>query len=408
MKDKSNILDSYFKTAKNEKLGISLKDIGLLVTKAAAVGVVAGSSVAQASIIKQGLFNLKYLLISGTAITTTVVTVAVYTANTKANDNNNNESAIAAIIDEPTVIEDTIPKTLLEEQNNGPMDCYVMGCDKETQVYSQLAEPSSERMLAYTATGNADTLLISEIKATEIVDMIKHPSISSELAENIEKRRKTPRNKFQKLQLDIEPYFRFFYLYENNITIANSTNKTVYNEVSGLIYNNRKWAKTRIKRKYGFVDSQGNEIVETKYDKIFPFSKRDNYWAKVLLNQKYGFINVKGQLIVEPRYNKIYPFSESREAWAKVKVNKRFGFINNKGDEIVSCIYDKIFSFDVYQKGWAKVKLNGRYGFIDNKGKLVVPVVYSEIGYFDEITEGYMRVKKGDVVLFIDKHGTKL
>lgn len=67
----------------------------------------------------------------------------------------------------------------------------------------------------------------------------------------------------------------------------------------------------------GFIDSKGKEIVPTKYLNIFPFGEYKENWAKVMINDPldgslYGFINSDGNEIVKPIYRAIYIDDEKR------------------------------------------------------------------------------------------------
>jgi hypothetical protein len=70
-----------------------------------------------------------------------------------------------------------------------------------------------------------------------------------------------------------------------------------------------------------------------KYDAILSFS---NGFYIVKLNKKYGFINTNGNEISKIIYDNVYDFENG---FAKVKLNDKWGVINEHCDEIIEIKY---------------------------------------------------------------------
>tara|TARA_B110000238_G_C16090209_1_gene423466 strand:+ start:1100 stop:1414 length:315 start_codon:yes stop_codon:yes gene_type:complete len=60
---------------------------------------------------------------------------------------------------------------------------------------------------------------------------------------------------------------------------------------------------------YGFIDSNGTEIVAPKYDEIFTFGVYQNDLALVQKDGLYGFINTEGVEVI-PAKNKEIPVNK--------------------------------------------------------------------------------------------------
>lgn len=119
--------------------------------------------------------------------------------------------------------------------------------------------------------------------------------------------------------------------------------------------------KNALDRKYGYVDKNGNVIVEPTYSKAFDFSEG---LAAVKINEKYGFIDKTGKLVIEAKYD--YVYDSFQEGLAAVRLDGYYGYINKSGETVIPFIYDSAYSF---KKGKAEVYKDGRYFKIDKTGK---------------------------------------
>ncbi len=213
--------------------------------------------------------------------------------------------------------------------------------------------------------------------------------------------------------------------------------------------------------KWGFVDSNGNTVVDCVYEKVGDFSEN---LAPVYDGEKWGYIDTNGNVVIGFKYSAAESFSEGLAAvyngrnWGfidasgnvvidfdydgrgdcvdgrvAVKKGNNWGFVDKNGDEVIKCEYELIGNFS---QGYAKVQSGGKWGFIDTRGKVVVDIkyddawgfagglagvkqgelwgyinkrgdvviepVYAEVG---EFSDGYALVKKGDLYGYINKKG---
>lgn len=127
-----------------------------------------------------------------------------------------------------------------------------------------------------------------------------------------------------------------------------------------------------------------------------------NGLIKVDVNNKYGFINTEGNEVVPCIYDDAYNF---QDGFALVMVNRKFGFVNTEGDEVVPCKYDYLNIRDLFTYGYANVRLNGNYGIVTTTGKEIVPCAYDQIYW---IQEKLFKVELNDKYGLFDSSGKEL
>ena len=111
-------------------------------------------------------------------------------------------------------------------------------------------------------------------------------------------------------------------------------------------------------------DAQASEDWRKKYDYVRDFHEG---FARVELNDKWGFVNTEGVEVVKVKYHEVDDFSEG---FAGVKLDGKWGFVNTEGKEVVKVKYDWVYYF---HDGFAIVELNGKEGFVNTKGEEVLP-----------------------------------
>ncbi|WP_028308356.1 WG repeat-containing protein [Desulfitibacter alkalitolerans] len=152
--------------------------------------------------------------------------------------------------------------------------------------------------------------------------------------------------------------------------------------------------------KYGYVDENGNTVIEHQFDYSTDFY--DGYaivgfgkWTdSIHFDGKYGLIDLEGNEVTEVKYD----FITAHEAdFIKYKLfivreGEKWGVLHQSGVEVVKPIYD---SMQYYRGGAALVLRDGRYGFIDINGQEIIPVIFS---YADYLNDDLIVVLKGDYV----------
>lgn len=105
-------------------------------------------------------------------------------------------------------------------------------------------------------------------------------------------------------------------------------------------------------------------------------------------NEKWGYIDKNGQVMVDMQYDYAYPFSNDRARVFKGTVSKTgvpdegfYGFINRSGSLVIPAIYEHASDFNRF--GLAAVSKNGKYGIINTDGKSIIDFTYDHITYSD-------------------------
>jgi hypothetical protein len=130
-------------------------------------------------------------------------------------------------------------------------------------------------------------------------------------------------------------------------------------------------------RKYGLIDTSGNQITYFIFSAICPFN--DGLAAVKGGNNLWGFINIDGLLVIPCTYLEVGDFSEGL---APVVVEEEgWGYINKDGRMCIKPIYDYAQSFS---EGLAVIFLNGKGGYIDRNGKNIILPIYTKCNSFFE------------------------
>jgi hypothetical protein len=100
----------------------------------------------------------------------------------------------------------------------------------------------------------------------------------------------------------------------------------------GHFFEGRAWVG--LNNKYGFVDTEGNEVIPLKYDGVGHFQEGR---AKVILNDKYGFVDTECNEVIPPKYDWVDSFYEGRVVIHLIIKGKRIeGEVDLNGKEYFS------------------------------------------------------------------------
>jgi len=138
--------------------------------------------------------------------------------------------------------------------------------------------------------------------------------------------------------------------------------------------------------KYGFIDKNGNQVIECIYEDFNDSVLTDGFdldtteFAAAKKDGKWGFIDKTGILVIAAEYEEVRGFGKHK--LAPVKKDGKWGFVDKTGTMVVSPEYDSTYSFN--ENGVALVKKGGKCGFIDETGKMVIPLEYEDVYSFGE------------------------
>jgi len=125
-------------------------------------------------------------------------------------------------------------------------------------------------------------------------------------------------------------------------------------------------------------------------------------------DKKWGFIDREGNVVIDFQFDKALYFSEGAAAVEKkVEKKKRWGFIDRGGRVLIDFQFEKARSFS---EGVAAVQSSARpfkWGFIDKEGNLVIDYEFEDVwsfseglaavatekGFFSDTLWGYIKLK---------------
>ena len=150
--------------------------------------------------------------------------------------------------------------------------------------------------------------------------------------------------------------------------------------------------------KFGFIDKQGNVVIEPKFDNIIGNFEASLHPVMVGKwdNHKWGYIDRKGEFVINPQFDFADAFSEGL---ASVRINRKYGFIDKTGRIVIKPEFDYVNDFS---EGLAAVKIQNKWGYINRFGKLVLPSKYDYAPYFEE---GLALVKLKEKTFYINRGG---
>lgn len=152
-----------------------------------------------------------------------------------------------------------------------------------------------------------------------------------------------------------------------------------------------------VDKKVGFVDRQGNMVIEPQYDDSWGFYEGV---ASVEVDGSYGFIDTMGKMIIQPTYEYATSFSDGLCA---VMVDSKWGYIDRSGKMVIAPQY---VDASYFTDGTAIVANEDyRYGCIDRKGNAVIPLEYDEIEFIDNVVA---RALVGNKKILVDISGNKI
>lgn len=178
--------------------------------------------------------------------------------------------------------------------------------------------------------------------------------------------------------------YKELYIFKNNLIIYSNDAES---EV--VIYKNKSFYSTKyqyipdddnenakifqLKRgeKFGYIDQDGEFIVEFEYIKIKRYSRKFLLIYKE--ENKIGLMNSEtGQIIIDPIYEKI---EISQNDVAKVLLRENWYFIGIYDELNTIKFFDYIFKF---QNFW-KIKIGNKYGIITKNGSIILSIKWDDI-----------------------------
>jgi hypothetical protein len=162
-----------------------------------------------------------------------------------------------------------------------------------------------------------------------------------------------------------------------------------------LLFCNEGLCKVRKDGKFGYIDTKGDEVIPGKFDNARLFV---NGMAAVAVGNQWGFIDKTGHYIINPQYDDVGDFLGDVAA---AKSQYKWGYIDTTGKFKVQPTFDAL-SRSSFADGLAAARMGGRIGYIDSHGKFVIPPTFEEAGDF---SEGLAQVRLGSKWGYINDSG---
>lgn len=142
--------------------------------------------------------------------------------------------------------------------------------------------------------------------------------------------------------------------------------------------------------KWGFIDKDGNMVIDYQYDDANDFS---DGLVRVVKDNKYGFIDKNNNIIIEinREYETYFTGMDFSEGLALTDEDGKDIYIDTTGKKVFE-LEDGVCSYG-FNEGLAKVEKNDMIGYINKNGKLVVNYKYNSGSDF---SDGLAKVYKDD------------
>ncbi len=154
--------------------------------------------------------------------------------------------------------------------------------------------------------------------------------------------------------------------------------------------------------KYGFVNPEGELLIDLKYDEVTPFK---NGLARVLINNLAGLINSKGDIILDCLFDQLYWVDKNVFVLGK---NHKFFLYNSDQLKVISNAYDyinwlgnELFEISLNDS----VRYESKKGLMNFTGNVIHEPEFIE---FSKLTNGYAVVKKNNQYAIMNALGQLL
>ena len=163
-----------------------------------------------------------------------------------------------------------------------------------------------------------------------------------------------------------------------------------------LKYAQRKIIPYKSNGLFGFMDYEGNSVIEPAYDYLGFYNEG---LAVAVKNGKYGYIDKGNNVVIDFQYESGSDFENGR---AIVGLNEKLGVINRAGFTVLPISFEDLGTFS---EGLIYAKKDSMYGYYDNTGFQRLEERYKEAFSF---TNGLAKVQIGNNQSFIDIYGTEI
>jgi len=139
------------------------------------------------------------------------------------------------------------------------------------------------------------------------------------------------------------------------------------------------------RKSYFFIDAKGEELKTEEAVYILKSAMGfgtfgfDDGMTPVRVGKKWGYMSIDGKMAVAPKYDNISRFDGGT---AVVRTAKHFVLVNKTGEETEIDV-PGVIDVKQFSEGLAPVRAaNDQFGFIDPSGKIAIEAKFKAVGYF--------------------------
>lgn len=154
----------------------------------------------------------------------------------------------------------------------------------------------------------------------------------------------------------------------------------------------RVWEDGEQRERWGMIDASGKVVVPVRYSAI---ADTFSYfgWRPVVLDGKYGFVDADGNEVLEANFDGVGPLIWNGEGLL-LRQRDQYGVIDRRGRIVIPVAYTSIQEAgDLYPEGLLVRGAQG-WGLLDRSGRIIVPVQYAEIRQDTILQSGGYLVKR--------------
>jgi len=138
-------------------------------------------------------------------------------------------------------------------------------------------------------------------------------------------------------------------------------------------------AAAKINGQWGYIDIQGRWVITPQFDDVKSFA--DNGLAPAAISRKWGYVNISGKWAIEPKFDYAgeFGYREHKDV-AQARIDRNLSFINTKGEWTAGPENMEPFAAN----GLAVARQNGKYGCVNASGQWIIKPIFDYIYSFGD------------------------
>lgn len=163
------------------------------------------------------------------------------------------------------------------------------------------------------------------------------------------------------------------------------------------------------KGRRGYINTQGEWILDEQYDFIGDETERGLYCVRDRESGKCGYVDASGRFVIPCIYDEAFPFygkPGDKNHTAIVFSGKAGTIIDDQGNKVLGEEYELAGSGYGYGLFAVRQKESGLYGYANRRGDIKIPCEYDEVLGFD-MMNGIVSVRSGGEEFHVDMNNQR-